>query len=146
MARTAPARSDDLVAVAKLLAELDICAFATRSPEGELRGRPMSNNGDVEYDGDSWFFAREGSRKVTDIDADPQVNLGFIDTPNGTWANVEGEAEVVRDDTERKRELWNDDLGRWFKDGPDDPEVVLIKVRARHIDAWAGEKDYSIDL
>lgn len=139
-------RSDDIAAIARLLAELDICAFTTRATDGALHGRPMSNNGEVEYDGDSWFFARADSRKVTEIDADPHVALGFVDTPNGTWVNVDGEAEVIRDDIERKRQLWQDDLGRWFEDGPDDPDVVLIKVRARHIDAWARDKDYSIDV
>jgi general stress protein 26 len=139
-------RSDDLSAVARLLAELDICSFTTSSKDGALHGRPMSNNGQVEYDGDSWFFAREDSRKVAEIDADRHVALGFIDTPNGTWVNVDGEAEVIRDDVERKRELWQEDLMRWFENGPDDSSVVLIKVRARHIDAWARDQDYSIDL
>ena len=136
----------ELASVAKLLKKLDICMLTTRADGGLLHGRPMSNNGDVEYDGDSWFFAQEGSRKVVEIDADPQVELAFIDTPNGTWINVEGEASVVRDDPERKRELWQKDLERWFADGPDDPDVVLIKVSARHIDAWAGEDDHSFDV
>lgn len=69
-------RSDDLVAVSRLLAELDIRSFTTSSADGALHGRPMSNNGEVEYDGDSWFFAREDSRKVTEIDSDPHVGLG----------------------------------------------------------------------
>lgn len=138
--------SEDLAAIARLLAELDICSFTTKSPGGALHGRPMSNNGEVEYDGDSWFFAREDSRTVSEVGVDPHVALGFIDTPNGTWVNVDGEAEVIRDDVERKRQLWQEDLGRWFEDGPDDPAVVLIKVRARHIDAWARDQDYSIDL
>ena len=135
-----------LASVAKLLKELDICMMTTRAAGGGLHGRPMSNNGEVEYDGDSWFFAQDGSRKVVEIDADPQVELAFIDTPNGTWINLEGEATVVRDDPERKREMWQKDLERWFANGPDDPEVVLIKVSARHIDAWAGEDEYSFDV
>ena len=72
--------------------------------------------------------------------------MAFIDTQNGTWVNVEGEATVVRDDPKRKRELWQEDLERWFSEGPDDPNVVLIKVRASHIDAWAGEHEYSFDV
>lgn len=138
--------TSDLASVAKLLKKLDICMLTTRAEGGVLHGRPMSNNGEVEYDGDSWFFAQDGSRKVVEIDADPQVEMAFIDTPNGTWINVEGEAAVVRDDPERKRALWQDDLERWFTNGPDDPEVVLIKVKARHIDAWAGESDFSFDV
>ena len=145
MNRTAAPR-DDLASVAGLLKKLDICMLTTRATDGALHGRPMSNNGEVEYDGDSWFFAFSDSRKVREIDADPRTELAFIDTPNGTWVNVEGQATVVRDDPERKRELWQDDLKRWFADGPDDPNVVLIKVRARHVDAWSGEAEYSLDL
>lgn len=140
---TAPA--DDLKAIAEMLARLDICMLTSKADDGALHGRPMSNNGDVEYDGDSWFFARAGSRKIREIEADPSVELAFIDSPNGTWINVEGSATVLRDDVERKRALWQDDLGRWFENGPDDPEVVLIKVSAVHIDAW-GREDYSFDV
>ena len=140
------ALQDDLGSVAQLLKKLDICMLTTRAADGALHGRPMSNNGDVEYDGDSWFFAFRDSRKVREIDADPRAELAFIDTPNGTWVNVEGRASVIRDDPERKRELWQDDLKRWFADGPDDPNVVLIKLSARHIDAWSGEDEYSLDL
>jgi len=140
------ALQDDLASVAELLKKLDISMLTTRAADGALHGRPMSNNGEVEYDGDSWFYAFSDSRKVREIDADPRTELAFIDTPNGTWVNVEGTASVIRDDPERKRKLWQDDLKRWFADGPDDPNVVLIKVSARHIDAWSGEDEYSLDL
>jgi general stress protein 26 len=140
------ASRSDLEAVAGMLAKLDICMMTTRAPGGDLHGRPMSNNGEVEYDGDSWFFAFGDSRKIVEIEADEHVELAFIDTPNGTWINVEGAATIVRDDVERKRALWLDDLDRWFPEGPEDPNVVLIKVRARHIDAWAGEADLSFNV
>lgn len=143
---TTQAASADLKAVAELLKKLDICMLVSRAADGELHGRPMSNNGEVEYDGDSWFFAFGDSRKVRELEADPRTQLAFIDTPNGTWINVEGEAEIVRDDVERKKKLWLKDLERWFSDGPEDPNVVLIKVRAGHIDAWAGEDEYSFDV
>ena len=143
---TAQPTSADLKAVAELLKKLDICMLVSRSAAGELHGRPMSNNGEVEYDGDSWFFAFDDSRMVRELEADPRTELAFIDTPNGTWINVEGEAEIIRDDVERKKEFWQNDLERWFTKGPEDPNVVLIKVRARHIDAWAGENDYSFDV
>ena len=136
----------DLASVSRLLKKLDICMLTTCAADGALHGRPMSNNGEVEYDGDSWFFAFSDSRKVREIDADPRTELAFIDTPNGTWVNVEGEATIVRDDVDRKRELWREDLERWFPRGPEDPNVVLLKVHARHVDAWAGEGEYSFDV
>jgi general stress protein 26 len=139
-------RADDLTAVAKLLAKLDICMFTTRAEDGAVHGRPMSNNGEVEWDGDSWFFSFQDTDKVRQIEAEPRVQLGFIDNANHVWINVEGEATVVRDDTERKQSLWLPDLERWFEKGPEDPDVVLIKVRARHIDAWSKDGERSFDL
>ena len=142
----ATATKQDLQAIAKLLAKLDIGMLTTKADDGTLHGRPMSNNGEVEYDGDSWFFAEDGTRKVTEIEADPAVELAFIDTKAGTWVNVEGEATIVRDDVERKKALWLEDLERWFPNGPEDETVVLIKVHARHIDAWAKDQEWQIEV
>ncbi len=135
----------DIKAVARLLAKLDIGMLVTRATDGSLHGRPMSNNGDVEWDGDSWFFAEGSSRKVAEIEADDAVELGFTDTANGTWVNVEGRATIVRDDVDRKRRLWQQDLERWFSNGPEDPNVVLIKVTAQHIDAWSRDEEHILD-
>ncbi len=135
-----------LAAVADLLANLDICMLTTRSRDGSLHGRPMSNNGEVEYDGDNWFFAREGSRAVLEVEADRRVELAFIDSANATWVNLEGDAWVVRGDDSLKQSLWKDQLERWFENGPADPGVVLIKVAARHIDAWSAGGDHSFDV
>jgi len=146
MTDTAAAHISEVAAVSALLRKLAICMLTTRANDGTLHGRPMSNNGNVEYDGDSWFFASADSRKIVEIDGDPRVALAFIDTPNGTWINVEGNATVIRDDEERKHDLWQQDLERWFQNGPDDPEVVLIKVAARHVDAWAGDESLSFDI
>ena len=140
------ATTDHLAAVAELLKKLDICMLTTRADDGALHGRPMSNNGEVEYDGDSWFFAAGDSRKVREIEDDPRVELAFIDSPNATWINVEGAATVIRDDPDRKRALWLDDLDRWFPNGPDDPNVVLIKVAAAHIDAWSRDGEHAFDV
>ena len=139
-------RTDDLPAIAELLAKLDICMLTSRAGDGTLHGRPMSNNGEVEYDGDSWFFAAADSRKVREIEADPQVELAFIDSRAATWVNVEGVASIVRDDLAAKRRLWLTDLERWFPDGPDDPSVVLIKVHARHVDAWSSAGELTVDV
>ena len=126
---------DETRRIAELLKDIDICMLVTRA-DGELRGRPMSNNGKVEYDGDSWFFSYRDARKIQEIEADPSVELAYVATEKGTWVSVEGRAEVVEDE-ERKRALWERDLEMWFKEGPDDPDVVLVKVSAERIHAWA---------
>ena len=47
--------------LAKKMADIDFCMLSTRTAGGEIAARPMSNNGDVEYDGDSYFFSCGGA-------------------------------------------------------------------------------------
>ena len=133
---------DDLAAVAERMRELDICMLTTRADDG-VATRPMSNNGQVEYDGDTWFFARRDSATVRQIEADPAVALGYIATERGTWIAIEAEA-TIDDDAAHKRERWFEDLRRWFENGPDDPEVVLIRASASRIRAWGGDADLDV--
>jgi general stress protein 26 len=129
--------------VAELIKDIDICMLVTRA-DGVIRGRPMSNNGKVEYDGDSWFFSYRDTPKVDEIEADPRVELAYIATEKGTWISIEGTAQVVEDD-DRKRALWDEQLEQWFKDGPDDEKLVLLKVSADRIHAWADGQELAGD-
>jgi general stress protein 26 len=133
-ARTDGWDRDDLAEIAGNIAEIDICMLVTRSDDG-LRGRPMSNNRNVEYDGDSWFFAYRDGNHVADIAIDPAVALAYMHTERGIWISVEGMASVVAD-VERKRALWQDELETWFPEGPEDERVVLIKVTAERARLW----------
>ena len=121
--------------IAELIKDIDICMLVTRA-NGTVRGRPMSNNRRVDYDGDSWFFSYRDTPKLREIDADPNVELAYVGTDKGAWVSIEGTAEVIEDD-DRKRELWEDSLEAWFSEGPDDDKVVLLKVSANRIHAWA---------
>jgi general stress protein 26 len=109
-----------------------------------MRGRPMSNNGQVEYDGDSWFFSARDSGKVREIQTDPRVGLAYVATDRGTWISIEGRASVVDDDA-RKRALWQDDLQDWFPHGPDDDSVVLLKVRADRVHVWTDGQELVVE-
>jgi general stress protein 26 len=138
-------RSKSITQIAKMMRDLDFCMFTTKAEDGYLRSRPMSNNGEVEFDGDVWFFSAADSRKVADIEADPLVELSYSDPKRFLFISMSGEAGIVHD-VEKKRELWIDDLERWFEDGPDSEDVVLIKVTPSVIAYWNGEKDEEITL
>ena len=141
MATGSFARSD-LAAVAERMRDLDICILSTRA-DGRLEARPMSNNGQVEWDGDTWFFARRDSAKVAQIEGDPAVSLGYVATERGTWVAIEAEAEIV-DDPDAKQERWFDDLERWFPGGHSDPDVVLIRAAATRVRAWGEDGDLDV--
>jgi general stress protein 26 len=121
--------------VAKLMRDLDFCMFTTRTTRGGLHTRPMSNNREVEFDGDVWFFSAANSRKVRDIEADPTVHLSYIDPDDWRFLSVTGRARIVRD-VEKKKQLWLDELEQWFEEGPESDGIVLIKVKPSLVSYW----------
>ncbi|MGO7170062.1 pyridoxamine 5'-phosphate oxidase family protein [Rhizobium leguminosarum] len=132
------------------LKKIDFCMLSTNAGSGRISARPMSNNGDVEYDGDSWFFSYEDSRKITEIEGIDTVLLTFTAPPSllgkpGIFIAVEGLASLVRDKA-AFQEHWVPDLERWFPEGVDTPGIVLIKVSASSIRYWDGEENGEVIL
>jgi general stress protein 26 len=123
--------------------QIDFSMLSTRTEGDQIAGRPMSNNGEVEYRGDSYFFTWEQSRMVSDIEREPRVGLSFqghkslLGKPP-IMISVEGEAQLIRDKHAFK-EHWTPDLERWFADGVDTNGLVMIKVHATRIHYWDGE-------
>ena len=67
----------------------------------------MSNNGEVEYDGDSYYFSWDSARTVSDIARDPNVALSFQGSAGllgkpPLFVAVEGTGRIVRN---RKRSM-----------------------------------------
>lgn len=123
--------------IAEKMRGIDIAFLTTTTEGGEPAGRPMSNNGEVDYDGDSYYFTYEDARTVSDIEDDPMVGLCFTGA-DGFYLAVSGEAELIRDKAEFEAH-WTPDLDKWFEDGIDTPGIVLIKVSAERIKYWDGE-------
>lgn len=141
----APAKPNALKKVARLMRALDFCMFTTHSSRGRLRARPMSNNGAVEFDGDVWFFSAADSRKVREIEANPMVQLSYADLDGWRFVSMTGKAKVVRD-LEKKQELWQKELQRWFEDGPESEAVVLLKVTPTSVSYWTKTDEGELSL
>jgi len=108
----------------------------------------MSNNGDVDYDGDSYFFAFDSADMVAEIERDPKVALSFTGSKSllgkpPLFVAVEGHATLSRDRAALQAH-WVPDLERWFTQGVDTPGIVLIQVKATRIHYWAGEDEGEI--
>ncbi|MET0533054.1 MAG: pyridoxamine 5'-phosphate oxidase family protein [Steroidobacter sp.] len=127
---------------------IDFTMLFTRAENGAAAGRPMSNNGDVDYQGDSFFFAYEQSSMVSDIERDSHVsmslqgNKGLLGQPP-LFIAIEAEAQVIRDKIAFE-EHWQSDLDRWFPEGADTAGLVMLKVAAQRIHWWSGEDNGEI--
>ncbi|RYU81889.1 pyridoxamine 5'-phosphate oxidase family protein [Hymenobacter persicinus] len=133
-----------LADIAAKLAKLDIAMLTTQTSRGQFSSRPMSNNGDVTYDGNSYFFTYDGSRTVHDIEQNPHVGLTF-EGPKRLYVSVAGTATLIRHKPTLQKH-WVPDVERWYKDGIDTPGIVLVRVQARYIKYWQDEDEGELHL
>ena len=136
--------------LADKIADIDFTMLSTRAANGQIAARPMSNNGDVNYEGDSCFFSYEDTHTVDDIKRDPQVGLSLQGKPHllgkpPLFISIEAKAELIRDRASFQHH-WKDELDRWFPQGIDTPGIVLIRAHANLITYWDGEEEGDVKV
>ena len=88
--------------IAEKMRDIDFAVLSTRTEGGALAGRPMSNNREVEFDGDSYFFTCDETRTIADIRRDPNVGLAY-QSKSGMlgmkpfFITLEGQASLIQD-------------------------------------------------
>ena len=120
--------------VKQLVKDARIAMLTTMTGDGRHVSRPMALQ-DVEFDGDLWFFTYADSDLVSQVTANPQVNVSFSDAKQHAWVSIAGAASRV-DDRAKAEELWNPFLKVWFPDGLDTAGLTLIKVHAESAEYW----------
>jgi general stress protein 26 len=139
-----------LAELAEKMKDIDFAVLSTKTRSGAIAARPMSNNRQVDYDGDCFFFTCDETGTVADIEGDPQVGLAY-QAKSGMlgmrpfFLTMEGRAELIRDKA-RFAEHWAKDLDRWFKQGIDTPGLTLIKVAAQRLHYWDGYDEGELEL
>ena len=139
-----------LADLSKAMRDIDFAMLSTHTDGGAIAARPMSNNQQVDYGGDSYYFTMQDTRTVADIERDPQVSLSFLGKSGMLgmrpfFVAVEGHADLVRDKAAFE-ERWSPDLDRWFDRGIDTPGLVMIHVGAKRVHYWDGEDEGEVSL
>eukprot|EP01127_Copromyxa_protea_P004806 TRINITY_DN14635_c0_g1_i1.p1 TRINITY_DN14635_c0_g1~~TRINITY_DN14635_c0_g1_i1.p1 ORF type:complete len:171 (-),score=35.15 TRINITY_DN14635_c0_g1_i1:67-579(-) len=114
------------------------------SHNGAITSRPMATASKGLEDKNIWFFTRTDSSKVDDVESKKQVNLTYVNPSTATYVSVCGCAEVVHDKDLAKK-LWSPLLSAYFKKGPEDQDLSLLKVRVERAEIWdvkSGSMDY----
>jgi general stress protein 26 len=134
--------------ISEAMRDIDFCTLSTIAANGAIASRPMSNNREVDYTGDSWFFTTDDTVMVRDIAANPQVAcsyqggaglMGVAGKP-GMFIHVEARGMLIRDKAQFA-DHWDKSLDRWFEQGADTPGLVLIRASAARIHYWDGEEE-----
>ena len=110
-----------------------VCMMVTRDG-GELRARPMGAMPDRNA-GVVWFVTDARAHKDDELRGDPKACIAF--ESGSTYLSVSGEAEILRD-TQKLKDIWNIAVDAWFPDGPEDPNVRLLRFSPHQAEYWEG--------
>jgi PPOX class probable F420-dependent enzyme len=118
----------------ELLTEYHTAILTTRGADGHLHARPMAVQEERRAGGELWFATSRDTAKVAEIEADPHVGLSFHSSErDAAYLSISGTAEIV---TSRRliHELWSPGWKAWFPEGPDQEDLVLVKVTPEHVE------------
>ncbi|MBO6935218.1 MAG: pyridoxamine 5'-phosphate oxidase family protein [Deltaproteobacteria bacterium] len=115
-----------------LIREFDDAMLVSHAPDSQLRARPMAV-AETTDEGDVFFVTSVDSPKVDELLDDARLLVTF--QKGNKYVSLSGTAEFV-EDRARIRELWQPIWSAWFPDGPEDTDIILIRVRAEEGEYW----------
>lgn len=109
------------------------------SRDGEvLRSRPMYIT-QKEFDGTFWFFTHADSHKTTEVEAQSDVNVSFMDVDKDEYVSVSGVASLARDQ-QKIDDLWNPMVAAWFPEGKESGAVMLLQIEVTAAEVWDAQE------
>lgn len=107
----------------------------------EDRTRPMTahvdlaEGADQEDGGPIYFFASRSEGIGHDLQQGSRAVATFVSKGHGLFAHIHG---TLAESTDRSviDRLWNPIIASWYKQGKDDPELLLVKFDTTRADVW----------
>ncbi len=127
--------SADFEKLREMIKDIDFCMLTTVDEDQDLHSRPMSLNGEVDEQGNLWFFTSASSHKVSELNSSPKCNASFAAPDDSRYVSITATAELVQDKA-KIRELWKPILQAWFPKGTDDPDLALLRLKIEKAEYW----------
>ena len=122
--------------VGELIREVEIAMFTTIADDGTVRSRPMRyRQSEGGFDGKLYFFTKQDSGKVEQVEHTQQVNVAFSNPKSQDYVSIAGVAHISHDRA-KMTELWNPLFKAWFPDGLEDPQLALLVVTVEGAEYW----------
>ena len=125
-----------------VIEKVGVCMLVT-SFEGGLRARPLEARPDRAA-GLIFFVTDFGSSKEAEIESEHDVCLVFHDPEDKAYVSISGRAEVVLDRA-KAAQIWKATDRAWWE-GPDDPNVCVLRVEPRIAELWDGPKSAAVAM
>lgn len=126
-------QEDQIEKVYNVLKDFSTVMLTTTTDERHFHARPMAV-AQVDSNCDSWFFTDRSSPKVDEIRHDQHVLL-TCQKDHSQYLALTGIAELVTDKA-KAAELWKESFKVWFPDGVEDPNLLVVRVRAERAEYW----------
>ncbi|WP_413559540.1 pyridoxamine 5'-phosphate oxidase family protein [Bdellovibrio sp. HCB209] len=130
--------SPEVKKLGDLINDIKTAMLVTVSGGNSLHSAPLMTQ-EISADGSLWFIISRNSQKASDIRNENRVNLNYAS--GNKFISVTGIAELVDDRPEKVRELWSKAYEVWFPQGPNDPNVQLLKVELEQAEYWEGHSN-----
>ena len=133
-------QQDHIDRIWEIIEKVGVAMLTTRFPAG-LRARPLEARPDRDA-GVIWFVTDLRSGKEHEIEAEHDVGLVFIDHKDKAYLSITARAEVRRDNI-KAAEIWKATDNIWWN-GPDDPNVCVLRVRPITAELWDGPANAAV--
>lgn len=117
-----------------LIAGIRVAMLTTVDRNGRLCSRPMTTQ-QRPFDGFLWFLTDRRTHTADDLALHPLVNVSYTHSDDHRYVSCSGEATLV-EDRDLIRLFWQAPFTEWFPHGPDDAELVLLRVQVDAADYW----------
>ena len=86
------------------------------------------------------FMTERTCRKVGEIEEAGRFTMAFQYDPERAYVTLQGKPEVIAD-PRIKRAIWSEEAQRFHPNGPDDPNVVIVRLLTDRIELYNAERD-----
>jgi general stress protein 26 len=124
---------DELGRLRAIAREFRAAMLVTVAEDGHFHGRPMTVAEIDEDVGAIWFITSREHESFREVARDARAIVTM--QSKDAYVQWSGRASLV-DDPLRVHEVWSPSLCAWFPKGPEDPDVVLVRVDVEVGEYW----------
>jgi len=126
--------TQEMKKLGELIEGIEVAMLTTHASDGSMVSRPLQT---LQFDhaGELAFFTAADSGKLEEIAAASDVNIAYANPSKQTYVSIRGTATVDHDAATIEK-LWSEPQRIFFKQGKDDPNLIVLRVRVRDAAYW----------